>query len=116
MTNPNNHDKLCGCNDSDHREMFALVDKFHRPTDKDELRKQYPISTFTGATQDELIEFVLGYADQRVKETVALNRIELAQDIKHRHWANDNLRDAYLDAVIEVGREQLATLKESKDE
>lgn len=107
MTNPNNHDKLCGCNDSDHREMFALVDKFHRPTNKDELRKQYPISTFTGATQDELIEFVLGYANQRVE---AEKTAFIAGCVMH------GMPDEDVEIYTKAFDKWKATLKESKDE
>lgn len=42
-----------------------------------------------------------------INVTVQLNRIELAKDIKRRHWANEKLRDAYLDAVISVAKENL---------
>ena len=37
---------------------------------------------------------------------INLAKIELAEDIKHRHWVNDKLRDAYLDAVINVAKKK----------
>jgi hypothetical protein len=55
------------------------------------------------------------YTNKQIAETVQLNRIELAKDIKHRHWANDNLRDVYLDAVISVAKEELATLRKEAE-
>lgn len=59
---------------------------------------------------DETIKAIDRIANKRALEAAKLNRIELAKDIKHRHWANDKLRDAYLDAVIEVAKEDLKSL------
>lgn len=78
------------------------------PTDKDELREQYPISTFAGATQDELIEFVLGYANQRVKEAQL-------QQLEDDYWVLTNTTQAEAKRLMnERKRELKATLKESK--
>lgn len=60
---------------------------------------------------EEMNQQLSTYTNREVAETVQRNRIELAKDIKHRHWVNDGLRNAYLDAVVEVAKEQLEHIK-----
>lgn len=61
-----------------------------------------------GFNYDKAEKAITKLLHQVEAETAKLNRIELAKDIKHRHWVNDKLRDSYLNAVIEVAQEELA--------
>lgn len=56
---------------------------------------------------DEYEEIVRTEVQDLVTTTATLNRMELAKDIKRRNFANDALRDNYLDSVIGVGQEFL---------
>jgi len=86
-------------------EIYRVFDDLRIDIDKEKPADLY----FRLASK--LIALFQAHTDTLVRETVQLNRIELAKDIKHRHWANDSLRDAYLDAVISVSEENLAALK-----
>lgn len=56
---------------------------------------------------DKYEEIVRAEVKDLVTTTATLNRMELAKDIKRRNFANDALRDNYLDSVIGVGQEFL---------
>lgn len=80
------------------------------PTEQ-ELRNKYPINTFSGTTQDELVEFITQYGDTRER----LGRIDERQMLSfHRAYGKDYQET--LETLEEANDKRIAELKAQQEE